>query len=272
MSIEKIETIYFSPTKTTKKIVETIAQSIGSSGVSAIDITGNQEREGKEHKIEGDMVIIGAPVYAGRIPTQAKDFLHSCKVEGIPAVLVGVYGNREYDDALLELYDLANSSGFVPIASGAFIGEHSFSSAKLPMAHGRPDIDDLKKAKEFGLSIKEKFEMLVSDKDYLPFVPGSDEYKERSLKSIPIAPKTSKRKCLSCKKCVNLCPVDAISFDKVIKTDKKKCLVCFACIKRCPGSARSMRSLIFYMFKRKLYKKCLERKEPEFYYRGCKVS
>lgn len=272
MSIEKIETIYFSPTKTTKKIVDTIAESIINSEVSTIDITGTLIREDKQHTITGDLVIIGAPVYAGKVPNQVKDFLLGCKVEGIPAVLVAVYGNREYDDALLELHDLSSSAGFIPIASGAFIGEHSFSSAKLPMAHGRPDIDDLEKAKEFGFSIKEKFEMLKSENDGSVFVPGSEEYKERTLRNIPIAPKTSKRKCLSCKKCVKLCPVDAISFDKKVKTDKKKCLVCFACIKACPGRARSMRSILFYMIKRKLHKKCLERKEPELFYIGCKVS
>lgn len=59
------------------------------------------------------------------------------------AIIVVVYGNWDYVDALIELRDIAVKMGFKPIAAAAFIGEHSFSTEDSPIAYGRPDISDL---------------------------------------------------------------------------------------------------------------------------------
>lgn len=61
-----------------------------------------------------------------------------------------VYGNRDYEDALLELRDTVASLGFTPLSAGAFIGEHSYSTAEMPVAAGRPDATDLQTARTFG--------------------------------------------------------------------------------------------------------------------------
>lgn len=57
-----------------------------------------------------------------------------------------------------ELCDLVSEQGFVPVAAGAFIGEHSFSRKGMPIAEGRPDESDLKQATEFGKKIIEELE------------------------------------------------------------------------------------------------------------------
>ena len=59
-----------------------------------------------------------------------------------PAVLVVVYGNRAYDDALLELSDIATGAGFVPLAAGAFVGEQVRGRA----SHAAPRSGDDRRA------------------------------------------------------------------------------------------------------------------------------
>ena len=82
----------------------------------------------------GETVVLGAPVYAGRVAPEAVRRLKRIQVAAgasIPAVITVTYGNRDYEDALVELYDLALSLGLTPFAAGAFIGEHSYSTQHL---------------------------------------------------------------------------------------------------------------------------------------------
>lgn len=72
-----------------------------------------------------DLVLFGVPVYGGRIPSPAVQTLRRMQGSRTPAVLVAAYGNREYDDALLELADIAAANGFIPFAAAALIAEHS---------------------------------------------------------------------------------------------------------------------------------------------------
>ena len=75
-----------------------------------------------------------------------------------PTVLVVVYGNRAYEKALMELDAFAIPHGFKVIAGATFIGEHSYSTDKYPIAVGRPDESDLAFAAEFGKKIMEKIQ------------------------------------------------------------------------------------------------------------------
>ena len=47
------------------------------------------------------------------------------KGNGARAVLLVVYGNREYEDTLLELSDVMEAAGFSPVAAVAAVAEHS---------------------------------------------------------------------------------------------------------------------------------------------------
>lgn len=51
-------------------------------------------------------------------------------------MLVSVYGNRAYEDALLEMFDIAKDSRFILITASAFIGEHSYSTKSLKITQG----------------------------------------------------------------------------------------------------------------------------------------
>lgn len=144
MSI-RINAAYFSPTGTTKRVTsclaERIAEQIDKRGeVQYIDFTLPGTREEQLTFKADDVVIIGLPVYAGRVPNVLVKYLRSIEGNGATAVPIVVYGNRNYDDALIELYDILSADGFNSIGAGAFIGEHAFS---FTLAKNRPDIKDI---------------------------------------------------------------------------------------------------------------------------------
>ena len=91
----------------------------------------------------GEVVVLGVPVIAGRVPNVLLKYLALMKGEGAIGIPVVLFGNRNYDDALIELRDIMEDSGIRTIAAGAFVGEHSFSDI---LAAGRPDSADMEKA------------------------------------------------------------------------------------------------------------------------------
>jgi len=214
MHVKKLIMLYFSPTGTTKKIIETISGSVQCETLETIDFTKKKIRENADVDLNADLVIIGTPAYYGRIPNEVTDYLSKIHVNNVYAVLVVVYGNREYEDSLKELYDTACAAGFIPIACAAFIGEHSYSSEKLPMAHGRPDDMDLERAKLFGATIQKEFRSLITlDNINKISIPGSSDYKNKTMPKYPVAPETLKECCAMCNRCLEVCPVEAISVD-----------------------------------------------------------
>jgi Flavodoxins len=159
MDIESVKLVYFSPTETTKAVVQEIARGITQSNVELLDITRPDARKRSLQTSERELLIIGVPVYMGRIPALSSKWLHAIQAHNTPAVCVVVYGNRVYDDALLELNDILTGRGCKPIAGAAFIGEHSFSTAETPTAEGRPDAGDLKHAELFGKKYRKNFSL-----------------------------------------------------------------------------------------------------------------
>ena len=79
MDTSKITGIIFSPTGTTKRIIEAIAGSTGISDIQMIDITKPDKREAKLSPIDNELVIVGIPVYYGRIPELIIPWLRSLK-------------------------------------------------------------------------------------------------------------------------------------------------------------------------------------------------
>ncbi len=262
-----VRLLYFSPTGTTRKVLETIAEGLGEDKPKHINLTSAVARIGQKRKIRGGLTIIGVPVYTGRVALEAVRGIQRFKAKNAPAVLVVVYGNREYEDALLELQDIVVEAGFTPIAGTTFIGEHSFSTETIPIAHGRPDNDDLNRARLFGALVKEK--ITKSRKlESIPNlnVPGNFPYRERGpLRNI--SPETDDSICVRCEKCKEVCPTDAIVLlNGFVKTDADKCILCCACVKNCPSGARHLNDQQLIQFIKKLSISCGRRKEPEFFF------
>ncbi|MFX4260737.1 EFR1 family ferrodoxin [Pelotomaculum propionicicum] len=267
MPVNKISQLCFSPTGTTKQIIETIAESIPYEK-QVIDFTAKRIRENKFNSIKGDVAIIGSPVYYGKVPNEVRDFFSKVHVDNIHAVLVVVYGNREYEDALKELYDVTCAAGFIPVACAVFIGEHSYSSDKLPIAQGRPDKTDLEKAKLFGTAVQEKLDILINyDNTHKISIPGSSEYKNRTIPRHPVAPVTIEGQCTLCGMCIDICPVEAVSIsENTVITSMDSCMLCFACVKKCPASARVIDDVRWSKAMEMLQGLCSVRKEPEVFF------
>lgn len=129
--------IFFSPRGTTKKTARAILGH--QEKVLERDLLGRPLTE--EWTLPaGEPVLVSMPVYAGRIPGICREMLLAhLKGHGNPAIAVAVYGNRDYDDALVELQDLLEENGFCVIAGAAFVAQHSIFTK---VAAGRPDEDD----------------------------------------------------------------------------------------------------------------------------------
>jgi len=274
MDIKSVSCLSFSPTGTTRAIIENIAQGMQAEQIKMMDCTNRSQREGDSFVFNNDMVILATPVYYGRVPEEVVPFLKTLNGQNTPVVLAVVYGNREYEDALIELHDISVAQGFIPVAGGAFIAEHSYSIASRPIAHGRPDFDDIKKAQTFGSKIKEKLKTLDSLENIEKIsVPGNIPYIEpknlhmikQVRNTLSFTPETDADKCTQCNLCVEVCPTKAIDPENVSKIDKWQCMICFACIKNCPSEAKQMTDPHFNEAIQQLQMSCQERKEPEIY-------
>ncbi|MBQ3520397.1 MAG: flavodoxin family protein, partial [Firmicutes bacterium] len=156
----KIRAMYFTGTGTTAKITTSIAYSMWSEMKDAgfekeadINFAVKAARDKEYIFDEKDIVVFGVPVIAGRVPNVLLKFLDTLKGGGAIAIPVVLYGNRNFDDALIELRNILEDKDFRTVAAAAFIGEHSFSKT---LAAGRPDAADMKIADAFAKEAADK--------------------------------------------------------------------------------------------------------------------
>ena len=242
--INKIRAVYFSPTGTTRKITTATAKGLAKrlkARFEEYDFTLPKARMRTLQFSDSDLVVFGTPVYAGRVPNILLPYLNTIQGNGALAVPIVLFGNRDYDDALIELRDILENNGLHTIAAGAFVGEHSFSRI---LAKDRPNTRDLDTVDEFVRKISEKYEtgtlshpILVSGTPY----PYRNYYTPRDRQGNPVdirkvKPLTNDR-CNNCKLCAEVCPMGSISHDNV-REFTGICIKCGACIKKCPKQAK----------------------------------
>ena len=262
MEITSLKLVYFSPTGTAKAVVQGIARGINHPNVEFIDITQPNARKQPLQTAENELLMVAVPVYMGRVPDLLTQYLHEIKAQRTPAVCIAVYGNRAYDDALLELKDILTKRGCIPVAGAAYIGEHSFSSAETLTAAGRPDAADLNHAVELGKRIREKL-LSVSAVEQLADLklPGNNPYggvtKLWDVDFVAVS-----ETCTQCGICAAGCPTGAIGPADSQLIDQEKCVTCCACIKNCPQHAKTMKPGLVKDAAIRLNKLYAERKEP----------
>lgn len=269
MKIRKITVMYFSPTDTTKKVVSGIAAKLSEKmGITCaqINFTLPEGRKESVRFTKEDLVIVGLPVYAGRVPNILLQYLNLIQGNGAFAVAVVVYGNRNYDDALLELKDILTINGFNVMAGGAFVGEHSFSRL---LAKNRPDEKDMLVIREFaekvyGKVIRQDFKTVIVKGN----IPYRDYYrpKKKNGENADIRKVTPKTRsiCIQCKLCVIVCPMGSIDSGNVASL-QGICIKCGACIKKCPVQAKYYDDEDYLQHKKELEIECVQRKEPELF-------
>lgn len=250
MNIEKWIIAHFSPTGGTKKVANAIAAGF-SIPVVEMDLT---KADSAVTLGENDALMAVLPVYAGRVPQISLERLAALKGNGQKAVAVVVYGNREYEDALLETKDALEANGFQVIAAAAFIAEHSIVRS---IAAGRPDAEDEALCRQFAADVMAKAD------DAVPVqVPGNTPYKE--LKPTAFHPAASEA-CVKCGICAQKCPVGAIPKDDPSRTNNDLCINCMRCVEVCPQHCRALPDAFLTMITQMLNQNAAEYKKPTIF-------
>lgn len=245
----------FSPTGGTQQVADCLSQALAQE-IRPIDLMDRGVAFDGISLAEDDVAVIAVPSYGGRVPAPAAERLSRIKGNGARAILVCVYGNRAYEDTLVELEDAAKQAGFRVVAAVAAIAEHSIARQ---YAAGRPDAEDQKQLQGFAEKIREK---LAAGDCTEPGIPGNRPYKKAGGSNM--VPKPTKD-CNSCGVCAQKCPVQAIDRQDPKCTDKDRCISCMRCVSVCPRSARKVNSVLLAAVDVALKKVCSDRKEGELY-------
>ena len=236
--------IIFSPTGGTEKVAKAMTRSWPQ--VETMDLSvANAPYAGI--CLESDsLAVIAMPSFGGVAPQLALDRLLMLKGNGAKCAIAAVYGNRAYEDTLIQMADYAEKAGFHVIAAVSAVAEHSIVHA---YAAGRPHDADCQELAGFGSQILQK---AMSNRLSTPAIPGNRPYKKAGAGLVPKAGSG----CTSCGLCAQKCPAGAIPADKPMATDKSKCISCMRCVSICPVHARKVSSVMTALAAAAIKKAC----------------
>ena len=248
MKIRRIVAAYFSPTGNTEKLAKAMAEVIGEAAQlqpEYLDFTRPGARGQKYEFAADDLLIIGLPVYAGRLPNKILPFvqenLRGSDTISLPFVC---FGNRAFDDGISELVYEQGNTGFIPAAAAAFATQHAFA---VSLSYGRPRGTDLEEAKAFALDLWDAVCKADSPSDFAQLqvdgnTPPGPYYRPLRKDGEPAVflkakPLTDESKCVRCGTCAEVCAMGSIDPEDVTKVPGI-CIKCQACVTHCPAGAK----------------------------------
>jgi len=247
--------ITFSPTGGTKRAAHRLAAALNREIIS-VDLTEyGADFESVAVSAE-DLCVIAVPAYGGRVPAAAAERLAGMNGCGAKAVLMAVYGNRAFDDTLIELYDIAVQAGFTPIAAVGALAEHSLVRC---YGAGRPDAEDCAELEEFAGKI---LEAAANEPAGPLYVPGNRPYK--AFGGLAVKP-FADESCTACGLCAEQCPMNAIPKDAPGSTCADRCITCMRCVSVCPVHARKIDAEFAAGLEKRLEPVCSGRKINELF-------
>ena len=248
--------IFFSATDTTKKYVDAVVSVLGNPADIYINIADDMGMPLPEITPD-DLVIVASPVYGGRLPEAVAERFKELRGNGAVAIPMVIYGNRDYDDALLELLDILSAGGFRIVGAGAFIGQHSI----FPLvAKNRPDESDMEVAREFASECRDALE---NSRFGDVHVKGNRPYKK--IMNVGLIPKVDKNLCNRCGQCASNCPAEAIDKNDPTTTADDRCISCGRCIAHCPRGARKHKGMKYSLIGAVFTRAFSKRKEAEYF-------
>lgn len=218
---------YFSPTNGTENAVAILTDYIAKDWRD-IDLTKPSTRDNSFEMSKEDFLVIGMPVYSGRLP-QVEGMFDCLKGNDTPCVICACYGNRDYDDTLLELQDELRKRGFICFAGCSMVIPHVYNQK---IGANRPDDKDKVELEQFAEKIKQSLHSSIKEVK----VKGNNPYK--ALKENNQTPVNNQEVCIGCGKCVAVCPSKAINENFI--GDGELCVRCMKCVFVCPVNSRSL--------------------------------
>lgn len=245
--IKRIWAVYFSPSGKTEQVAMAVAagaaETLKIDEVQRYDFTLPDKREQDICFNGEDLVVLGCPTYAGRIPNKIMPFIRDriCG-QGASAAIVMTYGGRSIDHSVMEAYLLLQDNGFKVYGAGSAVTRHVMSDV---LSAGRPGEEDLNAASRFGADVVHK--IMTQPENYNGLsLPGSNPvgpyYKPLEADGTPAnflkaKPKVHKDICTYCGTCAKVCPMGSISRENIEEVPGV-CIKCHACVRKCPTGAR----------------------------------
>ncbi len=249
----KASYIYFSATDTTRKVMETL----GANEDNSLNVTLSPASDDKMEFNAEQIIFLGFPVFGGRVPEIFLQRIAALKGNGAKAIVVAVYGNRHYDDALKEMQAWAEKHGCEVVAAIAAVAQHSIAPS---IAAGRPDQTDLSRLQAFKEEIEKKYH-----KGKLEAMAKRPEESYKEYKQMPIIPESGED-CSLCGICAEECPTQAISLSDTCLTDAAKCILCMRCTFVCPSGVRKLADETLQSVTARIESRCNGRRETEMFY------
>lgn len=257
MRIREIHSLYFSPTGGTAKYAKAMAAGAAEALACPAEISSftlPREREEERHFSSEELLIIGSPTYAGKLPNKMlPEFQEKLRGEHTPVLLFVSYGNRNFDNSLAELLSVLRTNGFLPLAAAAFACRHAFSDRICPE---RPRVEELAEARGFAMRAAEALKAadpavleaaslaftVPGDAEAPYYVPkGEDGTPAKFLKAKPL---TDLSKCLHCGACAAHCPIGSIDTADTSNVPGI-CIKCQACVRGCKQGAKYFEDAAF---------------------------
>ena len=254
----KLVQITLSPTGGTQKVADIITDE-WKENITRVDLSDAEADYSKITIDSEDIALIAVPSYGGRVPELAAKRLAMVHGNQAQCIIVCVYGNRAYEDTLVELQDIVENCGFRTVAGISAVAEHSIMHQ---YAAGRPDKKDAEELREFAKTIYGRL-MDTKTPEAVLKIPGNRPYKKAG--GAGMVPKATKE-CVNCGLCAKNCPAQAISRENMKTADSTKCISCMRCVVRCPKSARKVNSTMVSVAALAMKKACSERKVNELFY------
>lgn len=237
-----IVAIYFSPTGSTKAIVEHVAEHLArrfSTTFRLQPYTLPTQRDQWQPIAPDDIVLWATPVYAGRIPNKTLDFVSQhIQAQGNKGIAIAVFGNRSYDNALAEMCQLMQQGGITPVAAAAVVSRHAFAPKEIGQC--RPNVQDYSEIDTWADTIDLQRTQSVE----VPGDPTQGYYQPLKADLTPALflkakPQVNDDRCMRCGRCQQFCPMGSISITSQGPQINGICIKCQSCIRRCPEDALS---------------------------------